>query len=80
MTRCVFRRVGARLAASWWSSLAALLLCVSAAGVLPAAEAAPAAPVRIASAFDPQTMDPHALALLYHSRIAYQVYDALVSR
>ncbi|MEP7282207.1 MAG: ABC transporter substrate-binding protein, partial [Rubrivivax sp.] len=36
--------------------------------------------VRIASAFDPQTMDPHALALLYHSRIAYQVYDALVSR
>jgi peptide/nickel transport system substrate-binding protein len=29
--------------------------------------------LRIASAFDPQTMDPHALALLYHSRVAYQV-------
>jgi peptide/nickel transport system substrate-binding protein len=25
-------------------------------------------------------MDPHALALLYHSRIAFQVYDSLVNR
>ncbi|HYJ98864.1 MAG TPA: hypothetical protein VEX14_12440, partial [Burkholderiaceae bacterium] len=33
--------------------------------------------LRIASAFDPQTMDPHALALLYHSRVAFQVYDSL---
>ena len=39
-----------------------------------------AATLRIASAFDPQTMDPHALALLYHSRIAFQVYDSLVHR
>ena len=36
--------------------------------------------LRIASAFDPQTMDPHALALLYHSRVAWQVYDSLVNR
>ena len=36
--------------------------------------------LRIASAFDPQTMDPHALALLYHSRVAFQVYDALLNR
>ncbi|MEK8050212.1 ABC transporter substrate-binding protein [Ideonella sp. DXS22W] len=36
--------------------------------------------LRVASAFDPQTMDPHALALLYHSRVAFQVYDTLVSR
>ena len=36
--------------------------------------------VRIATAFDPQTMDPHALALLYHARIDYQVYDSLVNR
>jgi peptide/nickel transport system substrate-binding protein len=42
--------------------------------------AAPAATLRIASAFDPQTMDPHALALLYHSRVAYQIYDSLVTR
>ena len=36
--------------------------------------------VRIATAFDPQTMDPHALALLYHSRVVFQVYDSLVNR
>ena len=45
----------------------------------PAAAPAPAL-LRIASAFDPQTMDPHGLALLYHSRVAYQLYDALVNR
>ncbi len=39
-----------------------------------------AAPLRIASGFDPQTMDPHALALLYQSRIVTQVYDSLVNR
>ena len=39
-----------------------------------------AATLRIASAFDPQTMDPHALALLYHSRIAFQLYDSLINR
>jgi len=42
--------------------------------------AAHAATLRIASAFDPQTMDPHALALLYHSRVAFQIYDCLVNR
>ncbi|MEO7335798.1 MAG: ABC transporter substrate-binding protein [Caldimonas sp.] len=36
--------------------------------------------LRIASAFDPQTMDPHALALLYHTRVVSQVYDSLVNR
>jgi peptide/nickel transport system substrate-binding protein len=44
------------------------------------AASAHAITVRIATAFDPQTMDPHALALLYHSRIAFQVYDSLVNR
>lgn len=42
--------------------------------------AASAAPLRIASGFDPQTMDPHALALLYHSRVWTQVYESLVGR
>ena len=42
--------------------------------------AAPAKTLRIASAFDPQTMDPHALALLYHSRVITQVYESLVAR
>ena len=39
-----------------------------------------AAALRIASAFDPQSMDPHALALLYNSRVVFQVYDSLVGR
>ena len=39
-----------------------------------------AASLRIASAFDPQTMDPHALALLYHTRVSVQLYEALVNR
>jgi peptide/nickel transport system substrate-binding protein len=39
-----------------------------------------AANLRIASAFDPQSMDPHAVALLYHSRVAFQVYDSLINR
>ncbi len=38
------------------------------------------APLRVASAFDPQTMDPHAIALLYHSRVAFQIHDSLVGR
>ena len=41
---------------------------------------ADSATLRIASGFDPQTMDPHALALLYHSRVVYQVYESLVGR
>jgi peptide/nickel transport system substrate-binding protein len=36
--------------------------------------------LRLASAFDPQSMDPHALALLYQSRVVSQVYDSLVNR
>jgi peptide/nickel transport system substrate-binding protein len=39
-----------------------------------------AATLRIASAFDPQTMDPHAIALLYQERVITQVYEALVNR
>src|SRR6185436_9286180 len=48
--------------------------------LLAASLAAHAATLRVASAFDPQTMDPHALALLYHSRVVFQLYDSLVSR
>ena len=38
------------------------------------------AALRVASAFDPQTMDPQAIALLYHSRVVFQLYESLVSR
>jgi peptide/nickel transport system substrate-binding protein len=36
--------------------------------------------LRFASAFDPQSMDPHAIALLYQSRVVTQVYESLVNR
>jgi len=42
--------------------------------------AAHGATLRIASAFDPQTMDPHSLALQYHTRVDFQIYEALVGR
>lgn len=53
--------------------LLTLLLCL-------AACAAWAKPLRIASANDPQSMDPHALALLYHTRVMQQLYEGLVNR
>ncbi len=66
-----------------WVLLSALSSALLSALLLPQAAraAGPAAgALRIASAFDPQTMDPHAVALLYHSRVAFQVHDALVNR
>jgi peptide/nickel transport system substrate-binding protein len=57
------------------AALGTLLVC----GCL-AAMPVPAKTLRIASAFDPQSMDPHTLALQYHSRINTQIYEALVSR
>ena len=36
--------------------------------------------LRIASAFDPNSLDPHALALLYQTRIVTQIYEGLVNR
>jgi peptide/nickel transport system substrate-binding protein len=63
------------MAMAAWALLAACLASVSHAQSAP-----PANTLRIASAFDPQTMDPHALALLYHSRVVFQVYDSLVNR
>jgi peptide/nickel transport system substrate-binding protein len=50
------------------------------ASVLGSATLAQAAQLRIATAFDPQTLDPHGLALLYHSRVVYQIYESLVGR
>ncbi len=36
--------------------------------------------LRYASAFDPNSLDPHALALLYQSRVVTQIYEGLVNR
>ena len=59
-----------------WLLHAALALTAVGSG----APLAHAQTLRIASAFDPQTMDPHALALLYHARVVFQIYDSLVNR
>jgi len=38
------------------------------------------ATLRFASAFDPQSLDPHALALQYQTRVISQIYESLVFR
>ena len=62
--------------------LQALARAVLACFLLALAWPAPAAAqtVRIASAFDPNSLDPHALALLYQTRIVTQIYEGLVNR
>ncbi|MDT7836877.1 ABC transporter substrate-binding protein [Aquabacterium sp. OR-4] len=55
------------------------MAAIAALATLPAAPAQ-SATLRIASAFDPQSMDPHAVALLYHTRVVTQVYESLVTR
>jgi peptide/nickel transport system substrate-binding protein len=45
-----------------------------------AALPAPAATLRFASGFDPQSLDPHGLALLYQTRVVSQIYESLVFR
>ena len=58
----------------------AALLCAAACALAPAGAAAQGKTLRYASAFDPQTMDPHALALLYQTRVVTQIYESLVNR
>jgi peptide/nickel transport system substrate-binding protein len=48
--------------------------------LIPLVSAAQGKVLRFASAFDPQSMDPHALALLYQTRVVTQVYEGLVNR
>ncbi len=69
-----------RLGARAYTRRVVIAMAALLAGLLPTAPANAATALRIASAFDPQTMDPHALALLYHSRIVFQVYDSLLNR
>ena len=58
------------------AALSFLLACALA----PWPAAAQGKALRFASAFDPQTMDPHALALLYQTRVVTQIYEGLVNR
>jgi peptide/nickel transport system substrate-binding protein len=50
------------------------------AGCLAAACPLAAKTLRFASAFDPQSLDPHALALQYQTRVVSQIYESLVFR
>ena len=56
------------------TALLALLL------LLLAPASAAAKTLRYASQVDPGTMDPHAIASLYNTRVAHQVYESLVDR
>ena len=58
------------------ASLALALVCA----VAPSPAAAQGKTLRFASAFDPQSMDPHSLALLYQTRVVTQIYEGLVNR
>jgi peptide/nickel transport system substrate-binding protein len=57
---------------------AARLLCAFA--LFACATAVGARTLRLASAFDPNSLDPHALALLYQTRVVTQIYESLVNR
>ena len=55
-------------------------VAVAAAACLLLHGAADAATLRFASAFDPNSLDPHSLALLYQTRVVTQIYEGLVNR
>jgi peptide/nickel transport system substrate-binding protein len=55
-------------------------IAIALAGLQPAHAAAPARIFRYASQIDPGTMDPHALASLYHTRVISQIYESLTGR
>jgi peptide/nickel transport system substrate-binding protein len=56
-------------------AIGALLLAGALAAVPLAAKT-----LRFASGFDPQSMDPHGLALQYQTRVTSQIYESLVGR
>lgn len=56
------------------------VLCAAALFAMLGTAPAAAKTLRLASAFDPNTLDPHAIALLYHTRVVSQVYEGLVNR
>jgi len=58
----------------------ALFGCALAVAALVCAGPLAGATLRFASGFDPQSLDPHALALQYQTRVVSQIYDSLVSR
>ena len=59
---------------------AAVRVCVAALACAALTLPAAAKTLRFASAFDPNSLDPHSLALLYQTRVVTQVYEGLVNR
>src|SRR5258706_9575914 len=62
-----------------FAMLFALAIAAGASALL-AAAADSAKMLRIATAFDPNSLDPHSQALLYHTRIVSQIYESLITR
>src|SRR5439155_20151110 len=60
----------------WPSITIGLALIAGCLGACPLA----AKTLRFASGFDPQSLDPHALALQYQTRVVSQIYESLVFR
>src|ERR1700675_5119398 len=60
----------------WRSGAIAGLLLAGCLAALPLG----AKTLRYASGFDPQSMDPHGLALQYQTRVTSQIYESLVGR
>lgn len=74
-------RRGSRVAASSGiGRLGGIALAVVLLTACVAAGPVGATTLRFASAFDPQSLDPHALALLYQTRVVSQIYESLVAR
>ena len=57
-----------------------LLSALLSAAALAFGSPAAAKTLRFASAFDPNSLDPHSLALLYQTRVVTQIYEGLVNR
>jgi peptide/nickel transport system substrate-binding protein len=64
----------------WQRHIVPAVLALAALAALIAAPPSLAKTLRVASAADPQSFDPHALALLYQTRIVSQIYESLVAR
>ncbi len=58
----------------------AFRLFVAALAIVGLHAAADGKTLRFASAFDPNSLDPHSLALLYQTRVVTQIYEGLVNR
>ena len=75
------RNASGAAASAAWPAVGAVERCCRAADGVPGRRGPLVAKtLRFASAFDPQSLDPHALALQYQTRVVSQIYESLVAR